>query len=417
MSGGAGTAWGKDPHPLLSLDEAWRVIAGQVSPLGVTRVPLGDSPGRVLAGPVATTDDDPPFDKAMMDGFAVRAADCDQAGAKLTVCGLLPAGETPDRGLEPGQAVRINTGAPTPPGADAVVKIEQTSISEDGSKVEIRAVVRPEQNIARQGGNRRKGDIVLSPPIRMGPGQLAAAATAGTPTLEVYEPAQVAIVATGNELAPISAARGPGQIFDSNGPMLAELMRQFRADPRRPRIARDTMDDLRAAFADGLTAPVLIAVGGMSMGTLDLVPAVLNELGVRWLFHGVAVKPGKPVAYGRGPDGQHVFGLPGNPISAFVCAWLFARMVIEGLQGFPARPPPLVPARLTTRLAAAKDPRPSLIPCRLTRDSEGHQTAEPCNWGGSGDAFALVTANALLLRREPTKPAEVGGTVDTISIE
>lgn len=416
MSGGAGASWGRRPHPLLSLEEAWERIAAEVRPGGVMSLALDQAAGRVLAAPVTAVEDYPAFDKAMMDGFAVRSADCASAGAELRVLGLVPAGEMASGGVGTGEAMQINTGAPVPAGADAVVKVEDTDPAADGSSVRVQVAVRAEQNIARQGSDQRAGAVSVAPPVRMGPGPMAAAATAGVASVEVYRPVGAAVVSTGDELAPIGQARRPGQIVDSNGPMLAALVRQFGAEPVETRLARDTAADLKAAFAEAFRQPVVVAVGGMSMGTLDLVPQVLAEMGVRWVFHGVAVKPGKPVAYGVGPDGQHVFGLPGNPVSAYLCAWLFVRMAIRGMQGFPPEPPQRWRATLAKAMKPSHDPRTAFAPARAWNDAERGIMVEPTAWGGSADPFGLASANALLVRTQPTEAAAVGDFVEVIFI-
>ncbi|MBN2561264.1 MAG: molybdopterin molybdotransferase MoeA [Phycisphaerae bacterium] len=407
--------WGKDRHRLLSVEEAWDRIAAEVTPVGVTPVSLGEATGRVLAGPVAAVDDSPPFDKALMDGFAVRSADCATADVGLRVLGSVPAGEAPS-GLVvgPGEAMQINTGAPVPPGADAVVVVEETTPSSDVSSVRIHNAVRPGQNIAGRGSDCRAGDIVLTPPLRMEAPQMAAAASAGARSVDVYREVGAAIVVTGDELVPVGENKGQGQIFESNGGMLAALLRQFGAEPCQPTLARDTVGELRSRFAEAMTQPVVIAVGGMSMGTLDLVPRVLAELGVRWLLHGVAIRPGRPVAYGRGPAGQHVFGLPGNPVSAFVCAWLFVRMVIAGLHGFVPQPPRRWRATLATALNASGDPRPAFLPARVWNDAQQGMMADPCKWRGSADPFTLAAANALLVWQKPTDTIEAGRAVEVI---
>jgi molybdopterin molybdotransferase len=157
-----------------------------------------------------------------------------------------------------------------------------------------------------------------------------------------------------------------------------------------------------------LKRPVVLIAGGMSMGTLDLVPAACEAIGIRWRWHGVSMRPGKPVAYGRGPAGQHVFGLPGNPVSAFVCAWLFARMVIEGLQGLDPAPPPQVTARLAVELPRHRDPRPAYVPARYWNDVSSGLLVKPTPWKGSSDPFGLVEANGLLIRDRPAQSMAEG---------
>jgi len=415
MADDAAAPWGKGGHPLLSIQGAWDKIAANVTPIGSTTAALSEAAGHVLAASVWAAEDYPAFDKAMMDGFAVRAADCAASGVELKVLGLVPAGDASSVRVGAGQAMRINTGAPVPSGADAVVKVEQTTPSSDNSSVLIHAAVCPGQHVAKQGSDLRMGDTVLTPPVRLGAAQIAAAAAAGAHSVEAYRPVGVATVVTGNELVPAGRPRKPGQIFESNGPMLTMLLRQFGAEPRSSTIARDTTTELKDRFTEALNQPLVLAVGGMSMGTLDLVPQVLAELGVQWAFHGVAVQPGKPLAYGRGPAGQHVFGLPGNPVSVFVCAWLFVRMVIRGLQGYlPMKPPQRWRATLAKPLNASRDPRPAFVPARVWHDEHHGMMTEPCRWGGSGDPFGLAEANALLFLPTPTEPSEAGRTLDII---
>ncbi len=408
--------WGKEPHRLLTLEEAWEIVAGDVEPRSPETVPIDCAAGRVLAAPVCASEDYPAFDKAMMDGFAVRSKDCAQPGATLRLGGLIAAGADSHRPLAAGEAIQINTGARLPRGADAVVRVEDTTRNDASSQVRINVAVKKDQHLARQGHNRRRGDIVLAPPVLMEAAQLAAAAAAGAPTLEVYPVITGAIATTGDELVPVGQPRKPGQIFESNGRMLAALVRQFGATPHDVGIVRDDEAELKATLSEALRHPVAITVGGMSMGTHDLAPRVLADLGVRWKFHGVRIRPGKPVAYGRGPDGQHVFGLPGNPVSAFVCAWLFVRMAIRGLSGHPASPPHRWRATLNQALPAGRDSRPAFIPARVWNDETLGMVAEACAWGGSDDPFGPALANALLVRSDPTRPLPAGDAAEVIIV-
>jgi molybdenum cofactor synthesis domain-containing protein len=287
----------------------------------------------------------------------------------------------------------------------------------DSGAVTIRAAVKTGQCMSPRGSDRRKGDTVLKPPLVIGPAQIAAAITAGAASLEVSKDVGVAIVSTGDELVQAGQPRKPGQIHDSNGPMLAALMRQFGAVPRDLGIVRDDERELNKRLREALKQSIVLTVGGMSMGTLDLVPKTFETLGVHWMFHGVEIRPGKPVAYGRGPEGQHIVGLPGNPVSAFVCAWLFARMAIRGLQGFKPEAPPLIRATLSSAIPAHSDWRPSYTPARVWSDPARGLVVEPCRWSGSADPFGLAEANALLVRSEPTKALMPGDAVNVILIE
>lgn len=390
------------------------MIASEVRPPHCILAPLALATGRVLAEPILAHEDSPAFDKAVMDGFAVRSADCTQIGDSLTIVDSVAAGAPSATVFAPGQAMRINTGAPMPTGADAVVRIEDTDVSPDDRHVTIRITARPGMSVAKHGSICHRGEMVLAPPLRLGAAQLAAAVAAGTSEFAIYPEVTVSIAVTGDELVPAGGSLRPGQIHESNGPMLAALVRQFGAIPHDFGIVRDDRAALQEKLGEALRHPVVITAGGMSMGTLDLVPQVFTDLGVRWLFHGINMRPGKPIAYGRGPNGQHVFGLPGNPASAFVCSWLFARAVIRGLQGFPPAPPHRWRATLTHALTAAKDPRPSFVPATVWNDDTQGLMVEPCTWSGSGDPFGLALANALLVCEIPTQAQPAGSTAEVI---
>lgn len=418
----SGHSWGQQPHPLVNLRDAWQHLwhacASQASrmlpPIGVEIVALADAAGRVLTAPVQTDADHPAFDKAMMDGFAVRSVDCAAPCAALRVRGLVPAGGVYDGVVGPGEAVRINTGAPLPPGADAVARIEDCELSEDAVKILV--AVPAEKSVARRGSDRSRGDTVLTPPLKLLPAHIAAAATAGASELSVAREVGAAIISTGDELVRPGDPRSPGQICDSNGPMLAALLRQFGAAPLPPAMGRDDSAALSALLTEALKQPLVVIVGGMSMGTLDLAPQVLASLGVQWRFHGVSIRPGKPVAYGVGPAGQHVFGLPGNPVSAFVCAWLFVRMGIRALQGFEPQPPPRITVTLAREIKPHRDPRPAFIPARLWNEEDRGLVTEPCAWSGSADTFGLAEADALLCLSEPDRPTPGGSKVEVIRL-
>ncbi|GMU34212.1 MAG: molybdopterin molybdotransferase MoeA [Planctomycetia bacterium] len=416
-------SWGKRPHRLLAMGEAWEVVRNGVlesamggfhgtPKVGIETVPIGECIGRVLACPVITDDDYPAFDKSMMDGFAVRSADCAAAGSRLKICGLIVAGRTTNTTIGCGEAMQINTGAAIPSGADAVVRIEDCEV--DADSVVLRVAVAQGKNASRQGSDRRRGDVVLTPPLRIGAAQIAAAATAGAATLEVANQVQVALVSTGDELVRAGETRRFGQIYDSNGPMLSAMMREFGASPRPPSSAPDELEALIATLRNAMECPIVLTVGGMSMGTHDLVPQAFESLGVKWRFHGVSMRPGKPMAYGVGPDGQQVFGLPGNPVSAFVCAWLFVRMAIRGLQGFEPLPPRTVRVTLAEEIKAHRDSRPAYVPAKVWSDEARGLLAAPTKWSGSSDPFGLAEANALLCLLNPDTAAPAGSGVEVI---
>lgn len=405
------------------MGEAWEVVRNGVlesadcgihgtPKVGIEAVPIGECIGRVLARPVIMDEDYPAFDKSMMDGFAVRSADCAASGSRLRIRGLIVAGRPTDTPIGRGEAMQINTGAPIPAGADAVARIEDCEVEADC--VSLRVAVTAGKNISRQGSDRRKGDVILTPPLRVGAAQIAAAATAGVATLEVASQVQAALVSTGDELVRAGDERRFGQIYDSNGPMLSAMMREFGASPRPPSSAPDESEALIATLRNAMECPIVLTVGGMSMGTHDLVPQSFESLGVKWRFHGVSMRPGKPMAYGVGPDGQQVFGLPGNPVSAYVCAWLFVRMAIRGLQGFDPLPPMTVRVTLSEEIKPHRDSRPAYVPAKVWSDEARGLFAAPTKWSGSSDPFGLAEANALLYLPNPDTVTPAGSGVEVI---
>lgn len=424
MSNTPANTWGHDEHRLLTLVDAVNIVIENVRVGGATeemkqvfntkRVGLGDAHGRVLAESVLIDEDYPAFDKAMMDGFAVRSADCASGGIRLRIVGLAAAGDAPAAALSPGQAMRINTGAPVPGGADAVARVEDTR--EENCTVVIQIAIKAGTNVNPRGLHRKKGDVALAPPVILGPAQIAAAASAGVAEVAVARRIGCAIVVTGDELVPVGGTRRLGQIYESNGLMLSALVRQFGGMPFDLGIVADEATVLREKLREALRQPLVVTAGGMSMGTLDLVPKVFAELGVHWLFHGVEMRPGRPVAYGRGPDGQHVVGLPGNPVSAFVCAWLFVRMIVRGSMGLAVALPPMCTATLTKELKPARDARPAFIPARTWHEN-GRLLIEPVRWGGSDDLFGLAQSDALLCRASPMTAASAGAQVECILLD
>jgi len=408
--------WARHGRPLISVDEAWADLATQVEPAPTRTKPLRECAGLILAAPVTAQNDYPPFDKALMDGFAVRAADCVSPGVSLRIVGLAAAGAAPDQPLEPGTALRINTGAPLPPGADAVIPIEKTTVAADNTSVTINTPIETNKNIERRAAIRKSGDVIVHAPALITPGRLAAIAAAGANQIDVRHRPRTTVLLTGNEVVPAGTALKPGQIHDSNGPMLSALLSQFGAASCRVLHAPDDTERLTRQFKDALKEPVVVVVGGMSMGTHDLVPAVGQSLGVQWQWHGVAMRPGRPVAYGRGKHGQHVFGLPGNPVSAFVCSWLFVKPVLDGLAGGLIEPPPIHHAILSVDLNPHSDPRPAFVPAITRSHEDGRVMIEPCKWQGSGDPFALAEANALLIRRNPGSHQSIGSAVEYVQL-
>ena len=397
---------------LLSIEAAQQAVSEHVLPGQPVRVPLEDVLGRVLAEPVVCDVDYPPFDKAMMDGYAVRAADLTATPALLRVVGQIAAGHEAATRVGEGEAVQINTGAPVPRGADAVVPVEDTERVQDGSAVSVSASVPAGKHIDPAAKYLSAGATVLSPGVRMEPAQIAAAAAAGAASVSVYARPSVAILVTGDELVEVDTQPRGAQIRNSNGPMLRSLVTQAGGEVVDLGVVCDDKSALTDRIREGLSSDVLCISGGISMGAFDFVPEVLAACGVRLVFRKLAIKPGKPVLFGIGERGTRVFGLPGNPSSGFVCFWLLVRPALTALAGLHGRSPVEVSARLTGDCPATKD-RQSYSPARIAVDDGGALTVAHLSWHGSGDPFGLSSANGLIVR-PPGSPVAVGR--DTVSV-
>lgn len=350
--------------------------------------------GLVLAEDVASDLDMPPHDKALMDGYAIRAADLPDGKGALSVVEEVMAGGVPTRPIGPGQATAVMTGAPLPAGADAVVIVERTRRLDNGRVAVEDRPPQPGQNVLPQGREMRRGETVLTAGTVLRPVEFGLLATVGRTAVSVVPAPRIAVLSTGDEVVEAGQKPGPGQIRNGNGPMLCALVSRTGGLPRYLGIARDTLDSLQPLVAEGLAADVLVLSGGVSAGQRDLVPGVLEEAGVQAHFHKVAMKPGKPVFFGTRGE-TLVFGLPGNPVSALVCFHLFVKPALRALAGQADPGPHLVEAVLTEELAHRSD-RPTYHPARLTESPTGWQVrAVP--WFGSADLRGLLPANAFLV--------------------
>jgi molybdopterin molybdotransferase len=398
---------------MIELTEATALVEATAAPLPPRRQRLLDAVGRRLAVGVVTDCDSPPWDRAMMDGFAVRNADfaAVPGGAAPTAVELdvvvdLAAGNVTQLVIRDGLCARIMTGAPLPPGAEAVVPIEcaldGTAGVHAGGRVRLADPrFRAGQHVARQGAAFRRGQEVLAAGTVLRAAEIGLAAEAGA-TYVVAEPrVRVAILQTGSELVDCDREPAFGQTRNSNGPMLAAAVSLLGGEPIPLGIAADKPEAIRAAVAQGLAADVLLLSGGVSAGDLDLVPEILRQCGVEKVFHKVRLKPGKPVWFGRlgrggGEAGTLVFGLPGNPASSLVCFELFARPAIQILAGR-SRDDwhlPWATAVLSASAKAAPD-RPVYLPCRLGQ-VDGGLVATPLPWTGSSDLLGLAEAQGLI---------------------
>ncbi len=396
---------------MITVENALRLVLDHAGEKPARSVPLADALGLILAEDVASDIDSPPHDKAMMDGYAIVAADLVDGSAELTIIEEVVAGETPKRRIEPGQATRIMTGAPAPEGADAVVMVEQTEVLEGGEslgRVCIRdAKLKAGANILPQGVAMRRGELVLSPGAEIRPCDVGLLAEVGRDHVHAIPRPRVAVLSTGNELVPPSQTPTAGQIRNSNGPMLAAMATHAGGKPCELGIGRDDRESLRRLIARGLEADILVLSGGVSAGVLDLVPSVLSEMGVVEVFHKVHLKPGKPIWFGvTSGEGQEtggqetggqetlVFGLPGNPVSSFVCFALFVAPALRAIAGLADVRNETTTGRLPKKYAH-KGNRPTFHPAVFHSDAEGEGVVEPVQWRGSADLRALSKANSL----------------------
>jgi molybdopterin molybdotransferase len=377
---------------MIAVAEAQALVVEHTRPLDGASAPLTAALGLVLAEDVASDLAMPPYDKSLMDGFAVRSADLPEGRGVLAVIEEITAGQTPSRVVGAGQSARIMTGAPLPAGADAVIVVERTKTL-DGDRVQIddRPPV-PGQNILLQGREMKAGETVLRAGAVLRPQEFGLLATVGRSTVKVVPAPRVAILANGDELVEPPQRPGPGQIRNGNSLLLNGLVSRAGGMPHYMGIARDKLASLRPLVAEGLQADMLILSGGVSAGKLDLVPAVLQDLGVQAHFHKVEMKPGKPVFFGT-KEKTIVFGLPGNPVSVLACFELFVRPALRRLSGHVGVDPRMVSAVLTEDFPYRTD-RPTYHPAWLSNDGRSWQVCV-VPWFGSSDLRALTQANAL----------------------
>ena len=396
----------------LTVEEARaRMLAG-VAPGAPERVALDTAAiGRVLAAPIAATRDQPPFVASAMDGWAVRRQDALDAEAVLRIVGESAAGAGFPGVLGPGEAVRIFTGAPVPEGADLVCIQEEAE--RDGETVRLGPLAEAKTNLRPRGGDFRAGQVLLEAGTRLNAARLSLAAAAGAAQALVAPRPRVAILATGEELAPAGSAPGPWQIFDSNSPGLSALAAGWGAQVQRLASTGDDLEAIVRALGD-VEADLIVTIGGASVGDHDLVKPAMERLGLRQAVGTVAVRPGKPTWFGTLGDGRRVLGLPGNPASAFVCAELFLRPLLAAWQG--ADPDlPMIAARLAEPLAAT-GPREHWMRAVLSVDDEGALIARCFPDQDSSLVGVFARADALVRRRAGAPAAAAGERVEVLRL-
>jgi molybdopterin molybdotransferase len=414
---------------LPSYDEAAAIVAEYAAKLRertqppIESIELARAAGRILARPLRADQDQPPFPRSTRDGYACRAAEASTHKA-LPIAGATHAGEAPAGPLPRNAAWEIMTGAPVPDGADCVVMLEH--VEKSGARITLLSSRKMERgdNIVAQGAQARRGDSLLDPGIPLGSAQIALAATCGYAKLDVFMRPRVAILTTGDELVGIDKAPGPGQIRNSNAPMLAALVAGAGGDPVVLPRAADTAEALDAALREVVKADMLLISGGVSAGKFDLVEPALARIGARFHFTGVRIQPGKPLVFGdlRPKDSSKTqkdrrspfFGLPGNPISSAATFLLFAAPVLGALGGNREPGPRFALAHLSKD--TDRHGKPGLtrfLPARCAfNPGDGKLPyVETVPWHGSGDIPAFARSNCFLVVPEEEGILKAGSTV------
>ena len=389
---------------MIPVEQALDIVLSHTPVLPSEEADLADAVGRVLAEDVHSDVEMPPFDRAAMDGYAVRARDLAEAPVTLRVVGQVRAGQVPGREVGPGEAIQIMTGAPVPSGADAVQPVEKTRAPGEG-RVEILAPVEPAAHIAARGSECRIGDPVLRKGDTVDPAAMAVLAAVGKARVRVGRRPTVSVLVTGDELVDVWDTPTRGRIRNSNGHAVLAQARWAGADARSLGIVPDQAERIADAVRAGFESDVLIVSGGVSEGAYDLVEDVLQRFDVGLLFTKVAIKPGAPLVFGRRGD-RLVFGLPGNPVSAQVTFDVFVRAALLRMQGARVVSRPTVEAELL-EAARNKSGRKAHLPAQI-RFEGGRFVARPVASMGSADIVAHARANALLILEAGRVRAEAG---------
>ncbi|MDT5157673.1 MAG: molybdopterin molybdotransferase [Acidobacteriota bacterium] len=403
---------------MIPVAEAISIVIEKTEPLTHERVSLADSVGRVLAEDVFADSDLPPFDRAQMDGYAVRSEDLREMPARLRVVGEAAAGRGWRGELGKGEAVRIMTGAPMPLGADSVQQVELTRETDEGDFVLIERETAPGQFYVTRASEIRAGERVVEAGEEITAARVAALASFGYAEVSVGRRPRVLVLATGTELVPVGEKPGEDQIRDSNSYSLAAYARLAGAEVERLPFAGDDAELLQREIAAAAErADLLVLSGGVSMGRYDFTKAALRSLSAEIFFERVALRPGKPTVFARLPSERRtlVFGLPGNPVSVSVTFNLFARTALGVMQGL-TRPALAEDSAVLSRTARGALERTSYLPASLSTDGAGHLLAEPLKWGGSSDFVAFTRATALVIVPAGVGTVEAGSIVRVVRL-
>ena len=400
---------------MISVRDALERVLDGLPRLGNEQVALTHARARVLAADIAAPRDVPPFRNSAMDGYAVRSADVATAApartVRLRVLETVAAGSVAGAPVREGTAIRIMTGAPMPDGADAVVRVEDTS--EAGEMVEIRAAAGAGANVRHPGEDMRAGETVLVPGRVLRPADIGLIASIGLPMVRVARRARVAIIATGDELVDVGEPLGPGQIVNSNAYTLAAAVEEAGGEPLLMGIVRDKPELIHAAFASAITADMVLSTGGVSVGSFDYVRRILGDLGYQERFWKVAQKPGKPLTFGtcgRTP----VFGLPGNPVSSLVCFYLYVLPALRTMMGLDRVHLPSAAATLAETVHKAAG-LTEFVRCNLDGPPENYR-ARSTGTQSSGVLRSLSVGDALIVGPADADELRAGARVRVVML-
>ena len=398
---------------MLTYEEALQELLARVPEPRAVRVPLRQSLRRVLAHPVLADVDLPPFKKSFVDGYAVRSQDAATAPVQLEVIGTVAAGSQSQPEVKAAQAVQIMTGAPVPPGADAVKMVEKTR-GIGTQKVELLEPVVPGENVAQKGDEVRQGDTVLASGRVLGAAEMGVLAAFGHQEVEVYAAPRAAIIPTGDEIVEVEKKPAFGQIRNSNAYALWAQCQNLGLDVTVFPVTPDDPKRTQEAVSEGLRYDLLLFSGGVSMGEYDYVHRVLAKEGVKIFLHKAAIKPGKPIVVGR-KDDHLIFGLPGNPVSAFVTFELFVRPAVRRWMGFASHGLPRVRGELVAE--TRQKPGRQFFKQARTFWAGDKFRVEPIETKGSADLVAFSPANSLMIMEADVKHLHAGQRVEVFLLD
>lgn len=377
---------------MITVEQALDIIRQNIPPAQFERIHLPDSLGRALAEDVFSDVDMPPFDKSAMDGYAVRSEDIQSPPVELEVLEIVPAGQMPSKEVKPGKAIKIMTGAPVPRGADAVIMVEQTQYEPAIRTVRCLNTIKKNVNICFKAEDINAGAKVISRDTKITPQVIGLLAAVGKDKVQVYKYPSIAIATTGDELVEVAQKPKGAQIRNSNTYSLLAQLTNIGMEVKSFGIVKDDIDIMAENVSAGLKSDMLILTGGVSMGDYDIVEDVFKKLGIKILFDQVAIKPGKPTVFGIAPQGKLVFGLPGNPVSAFVITEVFIKETLSRLCNDSTLKNRIIEADLAVPIESISR-RQQYLGARILQDG----LVEPIEGHGSADIVSLSRADALII--------------------